>query len=96
MSDAETFLHELERLGDPVPKHRLIALVHSFAGQRIWFTRAMHRRRRIEMAREMLDSGMDRIEVVEAVMERFEVHRSTAYRIVQSAFQHRRRTHGAA
>lgn len=90
MADIETLLHELGLLGDPIPRSRVVALLRSFTGQRLYFAHnRLVRPEQVRLAQKLLGAGMARPDVVRALTERLQVSQATANRIVNRALQER-------
>lgn len=86
MADLDALLHELRSLGDPIPQARVMALLRSFTGQRIYFARsALVKPERRRLAASMLAVGMPQADVARALVERLQVSEATAYRIIAEA-----------
>lgn len=89
--ELETLLHEIRALGDPIPQSRVLAVIRSFAGQRVYFARAaLVRPEQVRLARSMLGCGMVRAEIMRALVERLQVSEATAYRIINQALDESR------
>lgn len=69
-------------------KSRVIAMLRSYAGHSIYIAKSgFIRSAWIRSARRMLDAGYDRSEVRDALIERYGVCRTTAYRLINAALQ---------
>ena len=90
MADLETLLHELRALGDPIPQSRVLALLRSFTGQRIYFARnRLVKPEQVRLAGSLLAAGMCRADAARALVERLQIHQSTAYELLQEALNER-------
>lgn len=86
VTDLELLLHELGKLPEPLSRARVVALIGSFAGRRLYLSRRqLVRTEHLRMAAAMLAAGMDRPEIAKALMQRLQVSESTAYRIIRQA-----------
>lgn len=89
--ELETLLHEIRALGDPIPQAKVLALLRSQAGQRIYFAHsALVRPERVRLARAMLQAGMARPDIMRALVERLRVSEATAYRLITEALDESR------
>jgi len=86
VTDFELLLHELGRLPEMLPRHRVISLLRSFSGRRLTIDgRLMDRLDRVRTASSMLETGMDRAEACRALQARLGVSERTAQRLICSA-----------
>lgn len=87
--ELDTLLHEVRALGIPEPyQSRLMALLGTFWGQKIYFARSvLVRPEQVRLARTMLHAGMPRAEIKRALIERLQVSEATAYRLIAQALE---------
>lgn len=84
---SDDLIREIQRLeGCERTKSRVIAMLRSYAGHSIYIAKSsVIRSAWIRSARRMLDDGYERSEVREALIERYGVCRTTAYRLINAA-----------
>jgi len=87
MTDFEYLLSRLhEAAGDDATRKRIVSVLRSFEGRRVYIARAAFGDDgRVSAARSMLDAGMVRADIAAALQGRFGVSRSTSYKLIGEA-----------
>lgn len=87
VSDLEWLLAEIARLPDgPGAKDRFMQVIERMVGLRVYFSaRVVLRAARVQEAARMLESGAPRAQVRERLMRRYQVGKTTAYKMIEQA-----------
>lgn len=90
VTELQVLMAEVESLPPVVERERVLSLLQSFVGQRIYFSRhrlvyRQERAQRIRVAASLLASNMTRAESVKVMMERFGLRETAARTIVNEA-----------